>query len=155
VVAAIEAEAGGKRKRPAARLLTLGNVARLGGGKERLMRVIYAIAVLMVAMLAAPAPSRADDFPSDVKRTFQTDIPHFFQDDIPCAFGGKPTSGAKTSCKGPSHPAAAPHKATTHKKKRATKPAAQKATPNTSAPSAGANTGNAAGTPAPASPAPR
>jgi hypothetical protein len=55
-----------------------------------------------------PAPARADSF-DDLRRTFQTDIPHFFQsdvphffqDDIPCAFGGKPTSGAKTSCNSP------------------------------------------------------
>jgi hypothetical protein len=137
-------------------LLQDRNVARLGGGKERLMPVnYYAIAVLMVAMLAAPAPVRADDFPSDVKRTFTTDIPHFFQDDIPCAFGGKPTSGTKTSCKGASHPAGAPHKATTHKKKHAAKPAATKPATSASAPSAGANAGATAGTPTAASPAPR
>jgi hypothetical protein len=48
----------------------------------------------------APTPARADFF-DDMRRTFETDIPHFFQDDIPCAFGGKPTSGTKTSCNAP------------------------------------------------------
>jgi hypothetical protein len=60
------------------------------------------------------APARADFF-DDARRTFETDIPHFFQDDIPCAFGGKPTSGTKTSCKSPDHPAKrAPEKDTDH-----------------------------------------
>jgi hypothetical protein len=61
------------------------------------------VAVLTLASLA-PTPARADFF-DDARRTFQTDIPHFFQDDIPCAFGGRPTSHTKTSCKSPSHPA--------------------------------------------------
>ena len=66
-----------------------------------------------------PTPARADGF-DDMRRTFQTDIPHFFQtdvphffqDDIPCAFGGKPTSGAKTSCKSSSPQKAKPVKTT-------------------------------------------
>lgn len=62
-------------------------------------RLVYPMALLAFASLA-PTPARADFF-DDARRTFTTDIPHFFQDDIPCAFGGKPTSGAKTSCKSP------------------------------------------------------
>ena len=54
--------------------------------------------------LAPLAPARADFF-DDTRRTFEISIPHFFQDDIPCAFGGKPTSHTKTSCKSPDHPA--------------------------------------------------
>src|SRR5512135_1240535 len=69
--------------------------------------------VLVLALAGLiPAAARADGF-DDMRRTFQTDIPHFFQtdvphffqDDIPCAFGGKPTSGTKASCKSPEHPA--------------------------------------------------
>ncbi len=128
------------------------NMATLTAGKERLMPGIYALAVLFLAYLALPAPARAGDFPDDVKRTFTTDIPHFFQDDIPCTFGGKPTSGTKSSCKGPSHPAATPHKATTHKKKHgASKPATSKPGPDQA--STGANAGATAGTPADSSPA--
>jgi len=113
----------------------------------------HALAVLFLGLLALPAPARADDFPSDVKRTFQTDIPHFFQDDIPCAFGGQPTSGARTSCKGDSHPAATTHKATTHKKKKrvAAKQSTHQPATNASAPDqagAGADAGGTAGTPA-------
>ena len=67
--------------------------------------------IAVAAMLAAAAPARADFF-DDARRTVQTDIPnffqrdvpHFFQDDIPCAFGGKPTSHTRTSCK-PDKPA--------------------------------------------------
>ncbi len=107
-------------------------------------------ASLALAFLAAPAPARAGDFPHDVEHTFTTDIPHFFQDDIPCAFGGQPTSGTRSSCKGPSHPAAA-HKATTHKKKRSTTkhPAAKPATgtPPSDPASAGASAGAAADAP--------
>jgi hypothetical protein len=139
------------------------NMATLTAGQERLMPGIYALAVLFLALLALPAPARAGDFPDDVKRTFTTDIPHFFQDDIPCTFGGKPTSGTKSSCPGPNHPAAAPHKATTHKKKRgATKQQASKpaSKPTTSKPppdqaSTGANAGATAGTPADSGPAAR
>jgi hypothetical protein len=40
-----------------------------------------------------------------VRQTFTVGIPHFFQDDIPCAFGGRPTSGTKTSCHGSDQPA--------------------------------------------------
>lgn len=58
-------------------------------------------------MLLSPMTARADFF-DGARKAFQTDIPHFFQDDIPCAFGGGPTSGAKTSCKSPDHPAANP-----------------------------------------------
>jgi hypothetical protein len=138
-------------------LLSQRNRARVSAGKERLMPGIYALAVFVFAFFALASPARADDFPSDVKRTFTTDIPHFFQDDIPCAFGGKPTSGAKSSCKGPSQPATS-HKATTHKKKRvaakhAAKPAAGKTPPDQA--SSGANAGAAAGTPAAASPGAR
>ena len=61
--------------------------------------VLPALPVAALLLAAATAPARADFF-DDVRRTFQTDIPHFFQDDIPCAFGGKPTSGAKASCHG-------------------------------------------------------
>jgi hypothetical protein len=55
----------------------------------------YSVAVLTLVPLA---PARADFF-DDARRTLTIDIPHFFQDDIPCAFGGKPTSHTKTSCK--------------------------------------------------------
>lgn len=61
------------------------------------------IAVLTLAAIA-PTPARADFF-DDLRHTFKTDIPHFFQDDVPCAFGGKPTSGARTSCKSAEPPA--------------------------------------------------
>lgn len=62
-------------------------------------------AVLASAILS-PTPVRADFF-DDARRTFQTDIPHFFQDDVPCAFGGQPTSHARTACK-PDRPASKP-----------------------------------------------
>lgn len=73
--------------------------------KVSLSRLGIPMVALALATLA-PAPTRADGF-DDMRRTFetdiphffQTDVPHFFQDDIPCAFGGKPTSGTKTSCK--------------------------------------------------------
>lgn len=87
--------------------------------KTCILRLSYAAAAFAFAGLI-PAPVRADGF-DDMRRTFQTDIPHFFQtdvphffqDDIPCAFGGKPTSGTKTSCKSsPEHKA----KPTTEKK---------------------------------------
>jgi hypothetical protein len=68
-----------------------------------LFRLAYPVAALTLASLA-PSPARADFF-DDARQTFTTDIPHFFQDDIPCAFGGKPTSGTKTSCKSPAKPA--------------------------------------------------
>ncbi len=61
------------------------------------------MALLTMASLAS-TPAHADFF-DDARRTFTTDIPHFFQDDIPCAFGGRPTSGTKTSCKSPAKPA--------------------------------------------------
>jgi hypothetical protein len=85
-----------------------GKTAIVSASKERLMRGIYALAVVFAGILVLPAPARADDFPNDVKRTFTTDIPHFFQDDIPCAFGGNPTSGAKTACKQDKKPAQQP-----------------------------------------------
>ncbi|HWE74599.1 MAG TPA: hypothetical protein VG328_15665 [Stellaceae bacterium] len=101
-----------------------------------------ALALPLLALLVLPAPARADDFPNDVKRTFTTDIPHFFQDDIPCAFGGKPTSGTKSSCKGPSHPAAR-HKAAAPKKAhKAVKPPAE-SMPRPDPASAGAAAGAA------------
>ncbi len=68
-----------------------------------LFRFAYLMAVLTLAALA-PTPARADFF-DQARRTFTTDIPHFFQDDIPCAFGGKPTSGTKASCKSRATPA--------------------------------------------------
>lgn len=68
---------------------------------HRLFHLACAIAVLT---LAPVAPARADFF-DDARRTFTSDIPHFFQDDIPCAFGGRPTSGTRTSCRSSGHPA--------------------------------------------------
>ena len=60
--------------------------------------------VLTASAFASPAQADFFDgarrtFQNDIPRFFQRDIPHFFQDDIPCAFGGKPTSGAKASCR--------------------------------------------------------
>ncbi|HEY3916757.1 MAG TPA: hypothetical protein VGL83_03140 [Stellaceae bacterium] len=106
---------------------------------KRFARLAYALAALTLSFVAT-APARADDFPSDVKRTFQTDIPHFFQDDIPCAFGGQPTSGTKTSCKSATHkakPAAQKHRAAPAKKPAV--PAAKQPAdaPTTTTPSAG------------------
>jgi hypothetical protein len=106
---------------------------------------VLSLVVLSAALLALPGPARAGDFPNDVKRTFTTDIPHFFQDDIPCTFGGKPTSGTKSSCQGASHPAPAHKAAAPKKKRRATQPAAR--APASEA-SAGANAGASAGSPA-------
>ena len=68
---------------------------------SRLLYLAFPVAVLTLVPLA---PARADFF-DGARRTFTTDIPHFFQDDIPCAFGGKPTSGARTSCRSAGHPA--------------------------------------------------
>jgi hypothetical protein len=96
-----------------------------------------AAALLMAAWLV-PIPVRADDFPNDVKRTFTTDIPHFFQDDIPCAFGGKPTSGTKTACKG-----AGP--ASTHKAKVHKSPSKKSASGHADTSAAGAGAGVSAG----------
>lgn len=77
----------------------------------RLGRVVYPLGVLALISLA-PSLARADffdgarrTFQTDIPHFFQKDVPHFFQDDIPCAFGGKPTSGTKRSCKSASHPA--------------------------------------------------
>jgi len=67
----------------------------------RLFHLACPIAVLMLVPLT---PARADFF-DDARRTFTTDIPHFFQDDVPCAFGGRPTSGTRSSCKSSGHPA--------------------------------------------------
>lgn len=62
-----------------------------------------ACAVVLTSGFAGAAHA---DFFDDMRSTFTTGIPHFFQDDIPCAFGGKPTSGAKRTCHGGSgHPA--------------------------------------------------
>lgn len=69
---------------------------------------LYRIAspVALVLLSIGPAtPAQADAF-DGARKTFQTDIPnfftkdvpHFFQDDVPCAFGGRPTSGTRTSC---------------------------------------------------------
>jgi hypothetical protein len=77
-----------------------GEIA-LTSNANRLFRLAYPIAVLTLVPLA---PARADFF-DGARRTFTTDIPHFFQDDIPCAFGGRPTSGTKTSCKSAGRPA--------------------------------------------------
>ena len=68
----------------------------------RLFHLAYPIAAVLA--LVPLAPARADFF-DDARRTFTTDIPHFFQDDVPCAFGGRPTSGTRTSCKSSGHPA--------------------------------------------------
>lgn len=57
------------------------------------------VACAAVLTLGFGGVARADFF-DDMRSTFTTGIPHFFQDDIPCAFGGKPTSGAKRSCHG-------------------------------------------------------
>jgi hypothetical protein len=72
---------------------------------RRLRRTCFVAAVLTLAT-AAPRPARADFFDdarktiqTDIPRVFQKDIPHFFQDDIPCAFGHRPTSGARTACR--------------------------------------------------------
>ena len=114
--------------------------------RQRFAIGLSVAASLALAFIAAPAPARAGDFPHDVERTVTTDIPHFFQDDIPCAFGGQPTSGTKSSCNGPSHPATA-HKATTPKKKGGTtKPPAAR-TPPSDPGSAGASAGAAADNP--------
>lgn len=69
----------------------------------RPIRAAFGASVLALGLLA-PLSARADFF-DDARRTFQTDIPHFFQDDIPCAFGGKPTSHTRTSCKSSGAPA--------------------------------------------------
>ncbi|MCK8786836.1 hypothetical protein M0638_20905 [Roseomonas sp. NAR14] len=53
---------------------------------------------ILVPSILAPSAGRADFF-DGARRTFQRDIPHFFQDDIPCAFGGRPTSGARSACR--------------------------------------------------------
>lgn len=71
---------------------------------SRAYRLLHLACPIAVLALAPLTPARADFF-DDTRRTFETDIPHFFQDDVPCAFGGKPTSGTKTSCKSPSKPA--------------------------------------------------
>lgn len=75
-------------------------------GKPIFRLVIVAAVPALVAL--APRPAQADFF-DGARRTFQTDIPHFFtqdvphffQDDVPCAFGGRPTSGARRSCNAP------------------------------------------------------
>ena len=71
----------------------------------RLYRIASPIALVLLVSVAMPPPAQADFF-DGARKTFQTDIPHFFtkdvphffQDDIPCAFGGQPTSGAKSGC---------------------------------------------------------
>ena len=65
-------------------------------------RTIVPALALGVVMASLGATASKAEFFNDVKRTFQTDVPHFFQDDIPCAFGGQPTSGTKSACKGKS-----------------------------------------------------
>ncbi len=112
--------------------------------RQRFATGIAVAASLALALIAAPARARAGDFPHDVEHTFTTDIPHFFQDDIPCAFGGQPTSGTKASCNGPSHRAAAPHKATTHKKTHSATRHRAARTPRSDPASAGAGAGAAA-----------
>ena len=73
----------------------------------RLLRLIGP----MIALTLVPLASARADFFDDMRKTFETDIPHFFQDDVPCAFGAKPTSGAKKSCNSRDHaPKHAPEK---------------------------------------------
>jgi hypothetical protein len=120
---------------------------------HRLFHLACPITVLTLASLM-PAPARADFF-DNARRTFQTDIPHFFQDDIPCAFGGQPTSGTKSSCKGPSHPAATAPKATTHKKKKSTPKPAAASTPLSDQASTGASAGATGGMPPASNAAPQ
>ena len=72
--------------------------------KTWLFPLAYSMGVLTLVALT-PAPARADFF-DDARRTFTTDIPHFFQDDVPCAFGGRPTSGTRSSCRGGARTAA-------------------------------------------------
>jgi len=88
---------------------------------DKASRLLYLGCSVAWLTLMPFAPARADFF-DDARHTFQTDIPnffqkdvpHFFQDDAPCAFGGKPTSGARKSCSS-DHPAKhAPDKAPDH-----------------------------------------
>jgi hypothetical protein len=122
---------------------------------ERCMCARFAIALAFLSWIALPVMARVDDFPNDVKRTFTTDIPHFFQDDIPCAFGGQPTSGTKSSCKGASHPTANAPKATTHKKKKSTTKPTATSTPPSDQASTGASAGATGGMPPASNAAPR
>lgn len=92
--------AGFGRRSRSGRAGQSGEIA-LTSNPYRIFHLACAIAVLT---LAPAAPARADFF-DDARRTFTTDIPHFFQDDIPCAFGGRPTSGTRTSCKSSGHAA--------------------------------------------------
>ena len=79
------------------------------------LRPIHAVILIAPVLVigATVRPARADFF-DDARRTFTSDIPHFFQDDIPCAFGGRPTSHTRTSCKSghSSKTTKAPQKAT-------------------------------------------
>jgi hypothetical protein len=59
---------------------------------------LWPVGLLLAFATAASSPARADFF-DNARNFFQRDVPHFFQDDIPCAFGHKPTSGARTECK--------------------------------------------------------
>jgi hypothetical protein len=104
-------------------------------------------AVLLMSAWLVPIPARAGDFPDDVKRTFTTDIPHFFQDDIPCAFGGKPTSGTKSSCKDSGH-------ASTARAKKHKTPSKKSAPEHADTATAGASGGTAAGNAPATKPAP-
>lgn len=86
-------------------------------------RVLVFLIALAISGAMASKPAHADffddmrtTFKTDIPHFFQTDVPHFFQDDIPCAFGGKPTSGARNSCKSDAHPA----KPAIHKAERRT-----------------------------------
>jgi hypothetical protein len=63
----------------------------------RLPRAVFVLAMAASACVVS-APVRAD-FLDGVRKTFTNDLPHFFQDDIPCAFGGRPTSHTRQSCK--------------------------------------------------------
>lgn len=67
-----------------------------------LVRVCYWLLSIAVLTLVPLSLARADFF-DDARRTFQHDIPRFFQHDIPCAFGGRPTGHANTSCRSSGH----------------------------------------------------
>jgi hypothetical protein len=84
----------------------------------------HLLAVAGLTLAGSAAPARADFLGNDVPRFFGQDFPHFFQDDIPCAFGGRPTSGTKTSCRGQSHSASHPPRHVTTRHPHAPAPAA-------------------------------
>jgi hypothetical protein len=61
-------------------------------------RIVCSAGLVPMLVALASSPARADFF-DGMRRTFEIDIPHFFQDDIPCAFGGRPTSHTRTTCR--------------------------------------------------------